>query len=243
MTDAVNPGPSDSGNEQIIAFLSFPGLTPLDLVGPVQVLTLLGSPYRVVVVGEDLAPMDTDTPLKIQASHRFEDVPSPYAVVVPGGGIAAIRAMAQPGIQDYLKSVCPNAAIVGSICTGSLILGAAGLLEGKRATTHWAMMEWLEKLGAHPVQERWVEDGKFITAAGVSAGIDWALALIAKIQDEEHARLAQIFIEYDPDPPHGWIDWDRRADFEKLAPLIREELQQAPQALASRPDLLEKLAL
>lgn len=243
MADSLEFEFDPSGSERTIAFLTFPGLTALDLVGPLQVLTHIGAPYRVVVVGPDLSPIDTDTPLKIQASHRFEQVGAPYAVLVPGGGIAAIRAMASEAIQNYLKTVAPSATMIGSVCTGSLILAAAGLLEGKRATTHWAFMDWLEKLGAHPVQERWVEDGKFICAAGVSAGIDWALALTAKLKGEDHARLAQLIIEYDPDPPFGWIDWDRREDFERLGPMVQEELRQAPQALASRPDLLEKLDL
>jgi transcriptional regulator GlxA family with amidase domain len=229
--------------EQVIAFVTFPGMTPLDLVGPLQVLTMIGEPFRVVTVGRDLGPVDTDMPLKLLPSHRFDEVPQPYAVMVPGGGIAAIRAMADDAIQGYLKAVAPQATIVGSVCTGSLILAAAGLLEGKRATTHWALMDWLAKLGARPVQERWVEDGKFISAAGVSAGIDWAIALTARIRGEDQARLAQIMIEYDPDPPLGWIDWDRRADFEQLSPIIEAELRDAPQALSARPDLIERLAL
>jgi len=226
-----------------IAFVAFPGLTPLDLIGPLQVLARLGAPYEVAVVAESLEPMATDTPVKLAASHRYEDCQRPHAVFVPGGGLPAVRAMADGRLQEYLHGACPQAVLVGSVCTGSLILAAAGLLEGKRATTHWSCIEWLRRLGAHPVQERWVEDGKYVCAAGVSAGIDWAIALTAKLRGEEHARAAQIMIEYDPDPPLGWIDWDDAAEFERLGPYIEQEMAGAREALAERPDLQAKLGL
>jgi transcriptional regulator GlxA family with amidase domain len=226
-----------------IALIAFPGMTPLDLVGPLQVLSQLGAPYEVVVVAASTEPMATDTALNLQASHTFDQVRRPYAVFVPGGTLGAIRAMADPQLQDYLHAVCPGASLVGSVCTGSLILAAAGLLEGKRATTHWSCMEWLRKLGAHPVQERWVEDGKYTCAAGVSAGIDWAIALVAKLRGDEAARAAQIMIEYDPDPPLGWIDWDDSAEFERLQPWIDQAMAGAGEALAGRPDLKAKLGL
>lgn len=229
--------------ERTIAFVVYPGLTPLDIVGPVQVLAQLGPPYRLVVVGAAIEPMPTDTPLLIQPSHRFDEVPEPYAVLVPGGTLAAVRAMVDPAVQGYLAGAGRRASLIGSVCTGALVLAAAGLLEGKRATTHWAAMDWLKKLGARPVQERWVEDGNCITAAGVSAGIDWALALTARLQSEEHARTVQMIIEYDPDPPFGWIDWDDKAGFEQLAPIVAHEFDGAAEVLAARPDLVKKLGL
>ncbi|MGE0385861.1 MAG: DJ-1/PfpI family protein [Gammaproteobacteria bacterium] len=229
--------------ERVIAFVAYPGLTPLDLVGPLQVLALLGPPYKVAVVGAAAAPMATDTPLKLVPSHTYADVPEPYALIVPGGGAGAVRAMADAALQEYLREAAAHARILGSVCTGALVLGAAGLLEGKRATTHWAALDWLKKLGAKPVQERWVEDGNCLTAAGVSAGIDWALALAARLTDEDQARLAQIMIEYDPDPPFGWIDWDAKSDFAALQPRLAREFASASEVLASRPDLVRKLGL
>jgi transcriptional regulator GlxA family with amidase domain len=97
--------------------------------------------------------------------------------------------------------------VVGSVCTGALVLAAAGLLEGRPATTHWAYHRLLERLGATYLPQRWLEDGKFITSAGVSAGIDMALALVARLTDEPTARRVQVAIEYDPHPPFGGIDW------------------------------------
>lgn len=230
-------------DERVVAFVAFEGLTPLDLVGPVQVLSRLGPPYTLKVVGAEVRPLATDTPLALVPSHRFDEVPEPHALLVPGGGLAAIRAMADEELQEYLARAARKARLIGSVCTGSLILAAAGLLQGKRATTHWATLDWLRRLGAIPVQERWVEDGSCVTAAGVSAGIDWALALTARLKGEEHARRVQIMLEYDPDPPFGWIDWDAKGDFDELAPLIEAEFSGARAALAARPDLIKKLGL
>ncbi|MCC7411635.1 MAG: DJ-1/PfpI family protein [Gammaproteobacteria bacterium] len=230
-------------SERVIAFVIYPGLTPLDLVGPVQVLSQLGPPYRLCVVGEEVRPLETDTPIRIEPSHTFAEVPDPYAVFVPGGAAAALRAMADEAVQGYLRDAAGRARLIGSVCTGSLVLAAAGLLEGKRATTHWTCMGWLKKLGARPVQERWVEDGNCVTAAGISAGIDWALALTARLKGEEHARRVQILLEYDPDPPFGWIDWDNKADFDALGPLLEQAMGDPRAALAGRPDLIKKLGL
>jgi transcriptional regulator GlxA family with amidase domain len=229
--------------ERVIAFVAYPGMTPLDLVGPLQVLNELGKPYRVVVVAATKEPLATDVPLQLKPSHTFAEVPAPYAVLVPGGGIGAIKAMVDPAVVDYVRGAAANAKLIGSVCTGALILAAAGLLEGKKATTHWAAIEWLRKLGARPVQERWVEDGNVVTAAGVSAGIDWALALAARLTDEDRARQIQIVIEYDPDPPFGWIDWDDKSDFDALTPVIDAAFAGAGAALAARPDLMLKMGL
>jgi transcriptional regulator GlxA family with amidase domain len=124
---------------------------------------------------------------------------------------------------------------VTSVCTGALILGAAGLLEGRKATTHWAYYKLLERLGATYLPKRWVEDGKFITSAGVSAGIDMALFLAARLTNESAARLVQLGIEYDPHPPFGGIDWsgvDRDVLAPMLAQQVNEELPGSPRLLA-----------
>jgi transcriptional regulator GlxA family with amidase domain len=136
------------------------------------------------VVAERLEPMATDGPLTVTADHTFGDVPDPEVVIVPGGGAPTIKAMGNQVVGDYLRQAADSVPVVGSVCTGALVLAAAGLLEGRQATTHWAYHRLLERLGATYLPQRWVEDGKFITSAGVSAGIDMALALVARLTDE-----------------------------------------------------------
>jgi transcriptional regulator GlxA family with amidase domain len=149
--------------------------------------------------------------------------------------------MANDALMDYVRAAAKTATVVGSVCTGSLILAAAGLLDGRRATTHWSFHSQLAKLGATPVKERWVEDGKFITSAGVSAGVDMALALAARLTDEKSARTIQLILEYSPKPPFGDID-QTKVD---AAGMLRwtEELTQKmlPEILASKPELLRRL--
>ncbi len=146
--------------------------------------------------------------------------------------------MADPAIRHSLGQVADTAPVVGSVGTGALVLAAAGLLEGRQATTHWAYHRLLERLGATYLPQRWVEDGKFITSAGVSAGIDMALALAARLTDEATARMVQLAIEYDPHPPFGPIDWnqvDRNIYEPMLGPMVQQQL-------ADRPELLARLS-
>src|SRR5918993_2215447 len=175
-------------DQKTIAFVLYPGLTLLDLVGPLQVLSTLGSiapEYRTVVVAERLEPTDTDVPgqMKMLPNNTFEEVACPFAFVVPGGMMPTMRAMGNEAIRAYVRSAAETAEVVGTVCTGACILASVGLLEGRRATTHWAFYRVLEQFGATYVRERWVEDGKFICSAGVSAGIDMALQLTARLTD------------------------------------------------------------
>jgi transcriptional regulator GlxA family with amidase domain len=157
---------------------------------------------------------------------------------VPGGGMPTVRAAGNQAILDYVRSAADSAQVCASVCTGALILAAAGLLDGRPATTHWAYWRLLEKLGARYVPEqRWVEDGRFITSAGVSAGIDMALYLTERLTDEATARMVQLGIEYDPKPPHGGIQWDT-VDRDVYAPVLARQL---PATLADKPELLAKL--
>ena len=194
--------------KRLIAFTLYPGATPLDLVGPLTVLRDLkiGSPYRTVVVGERVAPMDTDTPLRMVPAKAFREVPAPFAVVVPGGDAATLHATKDEALLAYVRSAAETAEVVGATGNGALVLAAAGLLAGRRAAIHWAYTEALERLGARYAQERWVEDGKFLTAAGGSAGIDLMLALVARLKGQARAKLTQLFVEYDPQPPFGGLD-------------------------------------
>jgi transcriptional regulator GlxA family with amidase domain len=223
-----------------IAFVLYPGFTVLDMVGPLQVLSALPAfdpEYRVVVLGEDRLPVPTDTPLGVTASHTFDEVPEPYAVFLPGGGVPTIAAMADEKLLDRIRSMAEHAEIVGSVCTGSLILGAAGLLQGRRATTHWMCRDLLAKFGATPVAERWVRDGNVLTGAGVSAGIDLALHLVQELSGEEIARQVQLIIEYDPQPPLGGIEW-ADVDIAARRPVIDSWLRTG---LADHPKLLGEL--
>ncbi|MFF5207524.1 DJ-1/PfpI family protein [Streptosporangium sp. NPDC000396] len=223
-----------------IAFVLYPGITALDMVGPLQVMSVLAMfdpTYQAVVVAETTEPLGTDTPLRLVPSHTFDQVPEPYALIVPGGGEPTFAAMADERLLERLRTAAATAEVVGSVCTGSLLLAAAGLLEGRRATSHWAAMEFLAKLGAVPVSERVVEDGPFITAAGVSAGIDMALLLTGRLAGEQMARTVQLMIEYDPQPPHGPIDWPN-VDRAAHASLITNTMSTA---LAGHPLLLERL--
>src|SRR5262249_55450811 len=159
-------------------------------------------------------PVPTDSGVAVTPERTFAEVPRPYAVIVPGGP-GSVAAMASDAVQGYLRESASGAEGVGAVCTGALVLAATGLPGGRRAPTHWAYSSELEKLGARYVRERWVEDGKFITAGGVSAGIDMALALAERLTDRATAERIQLGIEYDPHPPRGGIDWSRVGDAER----------------------------
>ena len=163
---------------------------------------------RPVVVGERIEPMDTDAGVQLVPEKTFAEVPHPYALLVPGGTEPTLRAMSNPATRGYVRTAAETAEIVCSVCSGALILAAVGLLEGRRATTHWAVSDILERFGARYERTRWVEDGKFIMSAGVSAGIDMGLYLAARLTDESTARQLQLSLDYDPQPPLGRLDYD-----------------------------------
>jgi transcriptional regulator GlxA family with amidase domain len=232
--------------ERTIAFVLYPGLTILDLAGPLEVFgsfvdsaASAGLPetYEIALVAEYLETMPTDTPLGINANKTFAEVPHPFAVFVPGGSRPTVRALMDDTLLDYLRSTARTAEIVGSICTGAILLAGAGLLDGRRATTHWSFHGVLDRMGALYVPERWVEDGKFITAAGVSAGIDMALHVVGRLGGEAVEGEVQLIIEYDPQPPLGPIDWGS-VDRDALASWVDGVLRES---LAGRPDLLSRL--
>jgi len=183
-----------------IAILIYDRLTALDAIGPYEVLSRLPG-ASVTFVAAERGPVHTDNGmLTMLAERSIEDVRRPEIVLVPGGpGEVAARA-GGPALE-WLRAVHETSTWTTSVCTGSLILAAAGLLAGKRATSHWLALEKLRELGAEPVAERVVFDGKIVTGAGVSAGIDMALALTAQIAGEQVAQAIQLGIEYDPQPP------------------------------------------
>jgi transcriptional regulator GlxA family with amidase domain len=184
--------------------------------------------------------MDSNTPMRIVPEKRFEEVPDPFAIIVPGGGIASLEAMGNERILNYLRFAEHGAELVSSVSTRAFLLAAAGLLEGRQATTHPAYAELLKRMGVNYVQSYLVEDGKFLTMAGVSGGIDTTLELVAKLTSEAAAKRIQTMIEYDPQPPFGSIDWSE-ANGDGLGQTLDEHRANLEEALADRPDLYQKL--
>jgi putative intracellular protease/amidase len=183
-----------------IAIPLFDRFTALDAVGPYEVLTRLPG-ATVTFVAAERGVVRTDTgALGLEADRSFDELPGPDVLLVPGG-IGTRAALADERLLSWVRGAHEGSRYTTSVCTGSLVLAAAGILDGLDATTHWLAMDLLGKLGARPVSERWVERGKVITAAGVSAGIDMALALAERIAGADVAQAIQLGIEYDPAPP------------------------------------------
>jgi transcriptional regulator GlxA family with amidase domain len=183
-----------------IAIPLFDRFTALDAVGPYETLSRLPG-ARVTFVAAEPGPYATDNHmLKLVAEAAFDDLPSPDIVVVPGG-IGSRAMMSDTRLISWVRTAHRTTDWTCSVCTGSLVLGAAGLLDGLEATTHWMAMETLASTGARPTGRRVVEQGKIITAAGVSAGIDMGLTLAARIAGDTVAQAIQLGIEYDPQPP------------------------------------------
>jgi transcriptional regulator GlxA family with amidase domain len=183
-----------------IAILLFDRFTALDAVGPYEVLTRIPG-ATVTFVAEAEGPVRTDTGrLAITADATIAELTEPEILLIPGGpGQTALET--NPAVLGWIRHAHETTTWTTSVCTGSLVLGAAGLLEGKKATSHWLALDQLEKYGATPTLERVVIEGKIITAAGVSSGIDMALTLVAKQLGDEVAQAIQLGIEYDPQPP------------------------------------------
>jgi cyclohexyl-isocyanide hydratase len=191
--------PQHDPGETRIAMLLFPGVTQLDFTGPAQVLTRV--PGAVVeYVAATLDPVPTDCGFSIVPTVTFADASDADVVVVPGGDGAFVAMLDQPTLA-WVRRASETATWMTSVCTGAFVLGAAGLLAGKRATTHWASKPMLAAFGADPVEERVVDDGAVVTAAGVSAGIDMALWLAMELAGRAVAERIQLQIEYDPQPP------------------------------------------
>lgn len=225
-----------------IAFLLFPGITQLDLTGPAQFLSRLPS-AKVDLVWDSLDPVPTDAGFSILPTATFADVPRADLLCVPGG-MGVVSVIDHPRALDWVRQVGTGAEWVTSVCTGALVLGAAGLLDGYKATTHWAWHDLLSLFGAEPVQARTVIDRNRATGGGVTAGIDFALTLIARIAGDDTARAVQLALEYDPAPPFdsgspakagpALVDvYTARAN--RLAPTRRTDLIAAAQRLGFQP--------
>ncbi|MFI5569262.1 DJ-1/PfpI family protein [Streptomyces sp. NPDC051740] len=184
-----------------IAIVLFDRFTALDAVGPYETLGRLPD-AETVFVAERTGPVRTDTgALAITADRTLDEVPGPDIVVVPGGP-GQTPQMENAALLDWLRAADASSTWTTSVCTGSLLLAAAGLLRGRRATSHWLALDHLKRYGAEPTGDRVVTDGKYVTAAGVSSGIDMGLTLLGRIAGDEHAQAVQLLTEYDPQPPY-----------------------------------------
>ncbi|MBS2040592.1 DJ-1/PfpI family protein [bacterium] len=184
-----------------IVALAYPGFTLLDLIGPYTTLAELPR-ARAAIYWKQPGEILTDSGITIMAQRGFEEVPEQTAVLlVPGGGAGCRALLQDQEVLQWLARVGRSAEWVTSVCTGSLLLGAAGLLEGYRATSHWSAREDLCHFGAIPSQGRYVRDRNRLTGGGVTAGIDFGLALAAELAGEETARAIALGIEYAPAPP------------------------------------------
>lgn len=185
-----------------VAILIYPGFTALDAVGPYDVLARLPDTH-VTFVAKRPGRVVADTGLlTMHADTALTDLPEPNVLVIPGGLVGAFEAAADPVYVGWTRTAHATSTWTASVGTGALLLGAAGLLSGQTATTHWAAKDYLSHYGATYVPERFVEHGRIITAAGVSAGLDMALRLAAYLAGEELARAVQLALEYDPHPPY-----------------------------------------
>ncbi len=180
-------------------FLIFPNIQQLDLTGPYEVFAS-ASNSEVHLVWKDKSPVRSVTGLSFTPDVDFSDSPQFDVLCIPGGsGVNAL--LEDQAVLGFIRSQAEKARYVTSVCTGSLVLGAAGLLKGKRAATHWNAMDFLPHFGATPVYERVVNDGNLITAGGVTSGIDFGLSLICELMGEEEAKIVQLSLEYAPAPP------------------------------------------
>ncbi|MGD9799029.1 MAG: DJ-1/PfpI family protein [Parvularculaceae bacterium] len=219
-----------------IAFALFPNVTQLDFTGPLQVLSRVPG-AKICIVAGSLDPVVTDAALTLNPTCVFNDCPPVDVLVVPGGfGVDA--AMSDPELIAFVKREGARAKYVTSVCTGAFILGAAGLLNGRKATTHWAYHAELERVGAVPVKARVVRDGNVFTGGGVTAGIDFAFTLAAELAGGDVAQAIQLGLEYDPAPPFD-AGSPQKASDETLAAM---QARYAPRVDAFRTALAAALA-
>lgn len=198
-----------------IGFVLFPMVTQLDFTGPLQVLSRLPG-GKVAILAESMEPVPSDAGLSLVPTHTFGNAPRLDVLCVPGG-YGVVSAISNASLMAYIAKAAAEARYVTSVCTGAFILGAAGLLEGKRATTHWAYTHLLEEVGAIHKPDRVVRDDNIFTGGGVTAGIDFALTLVAEISGQAVAEAIQLAIEYDPDPPFQSGHPSRASDAVKAA--------------------------
>jgi cyclohexyl-isocyanide hydratase len=205
-----------------VGFVIFPDLTQLDFTGPQQVLARLPQ-SAMHIVAKSSAPVPSDSGLGLVPTHTFENCPRLDLICVPGGISGVISAMRDHDTIEFIQRQADTAKYVTSVCTGAFLLGVAGLLKGRRATTHWAFTELLPLVGATHVKARIVKDGNVITAGGVTSGIDFGLTAVAEIAGEAVAQAIQLSLEYDPKPPFESGHPDRASEATKESVYPRYE--------------------
>ena len=224
-----------------VVFLVYPNVTQLDLTGPAQILSRLGN-STLDLVWKTRELVQTDSGFALLPTATLDETASADILCVPGG-FGCVDVMHDDETLDWVRRIGSEAQWVTSVCTGSLILGAAGLLQGYRATSHWAWRDYLTLFGAEPVAERVVFDRNRVTGGGVTAGIDFALALTAKIRGETFAKTIQLGLEYDPHPPFDAGSPDAagedlieavRERSNRMAPDREQRVREAAERLASR---------
>ena len=218
-----------------VGFVIFPDLTQLDFTGPLQVLS--GLPESAIhIIAKSEAPVPSDCGLNLVPTRTFATCPPLDLICIPGGSQGVAGVIGDPETIAFVRQQAANAKYVTSVCTGAFVLGAAGLLKGRRATTHWAYTDLLPLVGATHEKARVVKDGNVITAGGVTSGIDFGLSVVAEIAGETTARRIQLGIEYDPAPPFDSGDPDRAPDiktalmaarYDKFRAVYRERLDRA----------------
>lgn len=209
-----------------VGFVIFPDLTQLDFTGPQQVLARLPN-SAMHIVAKTLDPVPSDSGLGLVPTHTFETCPQLDLICVPGGNAGVVQALGDDVTIQFVRRQASSARYVTSVCTGAFILGVAGLLRRRRATTHWGFTELLPLVGATHEKARVVKDGNVITAGGVTSGIDFGLRAVAEIAGEEAAQAIQLGLEYDPDPPFASGHPDRAAPAVRTLVSPRYERAQA----------------
>jgi cyclohexyl-isocyanide hydratase len=218
-----------------IGFLLFPGVQQLDLTGPHDVFTSLPD-TAVHLVWKDLAPLKASSGLTLVPDTTFDNCPALDVICVPGGrGVGDL--MEDESTLAFMRQQAEHVRFVTSVCTGALVLGAAGLLRGRRATTHWASHHLLEPLGAIAVHERVVRDGNLVTGGGITAGIDFALTLAKELVGEEEAQAVQLSLEYAPAPPFNAGSPDTAP--QSVVELVR---QRFAGSLAQRKEIVARIS-
>ena len=216
-----------------VGFVIFPGITQLDFTGPFEVLSRLGTPpsistpskfsqSRTHVVAKTMQPVFSDRDLGIMPTCTFDDCPPLHLICVPGGA-GVVEALADVETVNFIRRQGEQAEYVTSVCMGAFLLGAAGLLKGRRATTHWAYVDLLPLVGAHHEKARVVRDGNVFTAGGVTSGIDFAFRVVAELAGPEVAKAIQLGIEYDPSPPFDAGHPDKASEAAKALMIYRNE--------------------
>lgn len=184
-----------------VTFFLYEGCTALDVVGPAEILSRIPE-IKIQMASQWIGEIQTDTPsMKLIATHKLEDIKASEVLIIPGATVAFLEILQNKKVLSWIKGIYTNAKFVCSISSGSIILAAAGILEGKNATSHWYSLRFLADYGVKIVQERYIKDGKIITSAGSTAGLDMALYLTDLLAGKDIAKAIQLMLEYDPEPP------------------------------------------